>query len=92
MCDAPFQTTGRTTSCGERKVFLNLHGSGGSGHRILENASEIGSALVFRETGHVGSVNDERAGINRPYTGDRVEQSRFSCTVSADDGNEITII
>ena len=78
-------------SC-QRQIFLDLHGGGSAGHGVLEHAANVSGALMLAQAGDVHAVNEDLALVHRPHTGNGIQHGGFTCTVAADDGNEIALV
>ena len=84
---APLAAAGR-----QRKVLLDLHGGGGAGHGVLEDAADVGGTLVLAQLGHIDAVNEDLALVHGPDTGHRVQHGGLTRAVAADDGDEVPLV
>ena len=90
--DAPAQAAVLSPAVGQGQVFLNVHGGGGAGHGILEDAAQEGGALMLRQVGDIPPAEGDGAVINLEGTGDGVEHGALAGAVAADDRNEIALV
>ena len=90
--DADAQGTWLAAAGCQRKVFFDLHSSGGAGHGILKYTADIGSALMLAQAGDIYTVNDDLALIHRPHTGNSIEHRRFARTIAANHSDKIALI
>ena len=88
----PAETSALPSAEGEGHILLDLHVGGGTLHRILEYASDVLRTLALRLLRDVLTIDLDDAGIDRIGTGDHIEKGRLAGAVTADDGNEITIV
>ena len=58
----------------------------------MKHAANIGGALMLAQAGDVHAVDQDLALVHRPYTGNGVQHGGFTCTVAADDGDEIALV
>ena len=90
--DAEAEGSGLAAARRQGKIFLDLHGGGGTHHGILEHPPNIFCPLVFRQGGHVHAVNEDFPGVHRENAGDGVEHGTLARAVAADDGDEVTLV
>ena len=64
----------------------------GRGAIVIGLAAVIIGEALFGKAGHVRSVDDDAAAVNRPYARDGVQHGGLSSPVSADNGDEIAVI
>ena len=87
--NAPFKRTFFPAAFGDRKVFFDLHIRCRTKHRVLEHTTQICRSFMFRQICDIHAINDDLTFIDGPCTGDGIQHSRFTSTVTADDGYEI---
>ena len=92
LCDAPAESSSVSAPRGKRQVLIDLHCSRCSIHRILEDTSEEFRSFVFRQSGDILPVHNDRPAVHRPDTGDRVQTGTLASTISTDDRAEVSWI
>ena len=90
--DADAQRALGTAPGSQRKVFVNLHGGGGTHHGVLEHAPDVLCALMLRQAGDVLPVHEDLAHINGPHTGNGVQHGGLARAVAADNGDKIAVL
>ena len=90
--DAPPETAAVAAPRRERQVLIDLHRARRARHRILEHPSDERCPLIIRQPRDILPVDENRAGIDRPHTGHRVQHRRFARAVSADDRDKTSVV
>ena len=90
--DPPAKRSSLSAPCSQCHIFINLHISGSSCHRILEHSSEVSRSPEFWQCRYVLTANQNLSGVHRPDTGDRIHNGRLAGSVSSDDRTEISVV
>ena len=90
--DAPAEAAVLPAAGGKGQVLLDLHGGRGAHHRVLEHTAEEGRALMLRQAGDVGAVDDDLTAVDLEGARDGVQHGRLARAVAADDGDEIAVV
>ena len=89
LADAPAQPALLSAPHGQGQVLFDVHGGGGSRHRVLKDAAQVARPFEFRQGRHVHAADLDLAAVNGEYARDCVQHGGFSRAVAADHGDEI---
>ena len=90
--NAPAQGAALAPAVCHGQILFNLHGCGSTHHGVLEYTAQVGSPLVFRQTGNVLPVQKDGSGIHLNGSGHRIQHGRLTRAVAADDGDEVPVV
>ena len=90
--NAGTQTSALASTGGKGKVFFDLHIGRCAGHGVLKYPSQIFGTLMLPQVGDIHTVDDNTAAIHRINTGNHIQHSGFTCTVTANDRDKIALV
>ena len=89
---SPPQRASFASAVGNSKIFGNFHFPCSAHHGVLKHSSQKFGSFVVRHVCYVYSVKQNFACVDVPRSANGIEQSAFSCAVSANHSDEIAFL